>query len=56
METQLTKPSRTKARYTEEYREEALKLWRASGRSAAFPLPWLRSPQLVCAFAKGASG
>ena len=35
MKTQLTKPSRTKARYTEEYKEEALKLWRASGRSAA---------------------
>ena len=35
MKTQLTKPSRTKARYTEENKEEALKLWRASSRSAA---------------------
>jgi transposase len=35
MKTQLTKPSRSKARYTEEYKQEALKLWRASGRSAA---------------------
>jgi len=35
MKTQLTKPSRTKATYTEEYKQEALKLWRASGRSAA---------------------
>jgi len=29
MKTQLTKPSRTKARYTEEYKQEALELWRA---------------------------
>jgi len=35
MKTQLTKPARTKARYTEEYKQEALELWRASGRSAA---------------------
>jgi len=35
MKTQLTKPTGTKARYTEEYKQEALKLWRASGRSAA---------------------
>jgi hypothetical protein len=28
MTTQLTKPSRTKARYTEEYKQEALELWR----------------------------
>ena len=35
MKTQLSKPSRTKARYTEEYKQEALELWRASGRSAA---------------------
>ena len=35
MKTQLRKPSRTKARYTEEYKQEALELWRASGRSAA---------------------
>jgi transposase len=35
MKTQLSKPSRTKARYTEEYKQEALELWRESGRSAA---------------------
>ena len=35
MKTQLTKPTRTKARYTDEYKQEALELWRASGRSAA---------------------
>ena len=35
MKTQLSKPARSKASYTEEYKQEALKLWRASGRSAA---------------------
>jgi transposase len=35
MKTQLSKPARSKARYTEEYEKEALELWRASGRSAA---------------------
>ena len=35
MKTQLTKPTRHKARYTEEYKQEALELWRNSGRSAA---------------------
>jgi len=35
MKTQLRKPARTKARYSEEYKQEALELWRASGRSAA---------------------
>ena len=35
MKTQLSKPARDRARYTEEYRREALELWRASGRSAA---------------------
>jgi len=35
MKTQLSKPSRHKARYTDEYKEQALELWRASGRSAA---------------------
>ena len=35
MKTQLSKPTRSKARYTDEYKEEALQLWRASGRSAA---------------------
>src|SRR5438045_997975 len=35
MKTQLRKPARSKARYTEEYKAEALELWRNSGRSAA---------------------
>src|SRR2546422_9554459 len=35
MKTQLSQPARSKARYTEEYKQEALELWRASGRSAA---------------------
>ena len=35
MKTQLRKPARHKARYTEEYKQEALELWRNSGRSAA---------------------
>jgi transposase len=35
MKSQLSKLSRTKARYTEEYKQEALELWRKSGRSAA---------------------
>lgn len=35
MKTQLSKPVRTKASYTDEYKQQALELWRASGRSAA---------------------
>ena len=35
MKTQLQKPARCKASYTEEYRQQALELWRKSGRSAA---------------------
>ena len=35
MKTQLRKPARSKARYTEEYKQEALELWRNGGRSAA---------------------
>jgi transposase len=35
MKTQLSKPARSNARYTEEYKKEALELWRNSGRSAA---------------------
>jgi hypothetical protein len=34
MKTQLSKPARTKARHTKEYRQEALELWRSSARSA----------------------
>jgi transposase-like protein len=35
MKTQLSKPARRKASYTDQYKQEALKLWRSSGRSAA---------------------
>jgi transposase len=35
MKTRVSKPARHKARYAEEYKQEALELWRASGRSAA---------------------
>jgi transposase len=35
MKTQLRKPVQGRARYTEEYKREALELWRNSGRSAA---------------------
>ncbi len=35
MKTQISKPARGKASYTTEYKQEALKLWRSSGRSAA---------------------
>jgi hypothetical protein len=35
MKRQLRKPARERASYTEPYKQEALKLWRASGRSAA---------------------
>lgn len=34
MKTQLSKAARSKARYSEDYKKEALKLWRNSGRSA----------------------
>ena len=35
MKTQMQKPARSRASYTEEYRQQALELWRQSGRSAA---------------------
>jgi transposase len=35
MKTQISKPARERASYTEEYKQQALELWRASGRSAA---------------------
>lgn len=35
MKTQIRKPVRERTSYTKEYKEEALELWRASGRSAA---------------------
>src|SRR6476661_7468340 len=35
MKTQLRKPARDRASYTDQYKQEALELWRKSGRSAA---------------------
>ena len=35
MKTQLSRPTRRKASYTDQYKQEALELWRSSGRSAA---------------------
>jgi transposase len=35
MKTQLSKPARGRASYPDEYKQQALELWRASGRSAA---------------------
>ena len=35
MKTQLSKPARGKASYSDEYKQQALELWRNSGRSAA---------------------
>jgi len=35
MKTQLSKPARHKASYSDQYKQEALELWRNSGRSAA---------------------
>jgi transposase-like protein len=35
MKTQLSRPARGKASYTDQYKQEALELWRSSGRSAA---------------------
>src|SRR6476646_8785736 len=35
MKTQSRKPARDRASYTDQYKQEALELWRASGRTAA---------------------
>jgi transposase len=35
MRTQISKPSEGKAKYSREYKIEAIQLWRKSGRSAA---------------------
>ena len=43
MKTQIAKPARSKASYTDEYKQQALELWRASGRSAAKVATWRRS-------------
>ena len=34
MKTQISKPAYSKASYSEEYKQQALELWRQSGRSA----------------------
>ncbi len=50
MKTQIRKPVRERTSYTKEYKEEALELWRASGRSAAKIAAQLgiRPPLLYC--------
>ncbi len=35
MKTQISKPARERTSYTQEYKQEGLSLWRASGRGAA---------------------
>ena len=35
MKTQISKPAHGKASYSEQYKQQALELWRTSGRSAA---------------------
>lgn len=35
MKTQIQKPLQNGSKYTREYKEEALEMWRKSGRSAA---------------------
>jgi transposase len=35
MKTQITKPVHTKTSYPDEFKQQALELWRTSGRSAA---------------------
>ena len=35
MKTQLSRPARDGASYSDQYKQEALELWRNSGRSAA---------------------
>jgi hypothetical protein len=45
MKAQLRKPARERARYTEEYKKEALELWRNSGRSAEGRFTLARAPQ-----------
>lgn len=35
MKSQIRKPSHGRERYTEEYKQQALEIWRNSGKSAA---------------------
>jgi len=44
MKTQISKPAQGKASYGEEYKQQALELWRQPGRSAAkvgLNRPWV---------------
>jgi hypothetical protein len=50
MKTQLSKPVRSKASYTEQYKQEALELWRSSGRSAAKVATGISATRAVAAF------
>ena len=53
MKTQLRKPARSKASYTDQYKQEALELWRSSGRSAAKVAAELGiRPPLLCRWAQ----
>jgi transposase-like protein len=53
MKTQLSKPAQSKARYAEEYKKEALELWRNSGRSATKVAAELRiRAPLLCRWAR----
>ncbi len=53
MKTQISKPVRDRASYTQEFKQEALELWRASGRSAAKVAAELGiRPPLLLAFVK----
>ena len=58
MKSQMSKPRHTREKYTEEYKAQALKLWRESGRSANLvaaelgirpPLlyPWARAERVA---------
>jgi transposase len=57
MKTQLQKPARGKASYSEEYKQQSLELWRNSGRSAAKVAAELGiRPPLLYRWARAARG
>jgi transposase-like protein len=57
MKTQISKPAEGKASYSEEYKEQALELWRKSGRSANKVAAELGiRPPLLYRWARGARG
>ena len=57
MKTQISKPARTKASYSEAYKQQALELWRNSGRSAAKVAAELGiRPPLLYRWARAARG